>query len=371
MPRLPEAGTKPASRLPISVPYAAERPAQQASKQAQLAEQRRSLTEIVQEKLLEEYAPASVAIDQNYEIIYHNGPTNKYLLQPRGVPTQNLLELLPENLRSRIRGAFYRSGREERPAAIRTSVAGDDNKRRQILLRITKAAENLFIVVFQEKGSPPKDDVAERLDSAVIEETAIHQLEGELSATRQDLQSHIEQLKSLNEELQSSNEELQAANEELETSREELQSLNEELITVNSQLQGKIEEQDATNNDLNNFLASTNIPTIFLDQQFKVKRFTPAMLKLIKLLPSDVGRPIADMAQENLGPDLTSDARAVIEVSCPRVRSLNWAAHGMSARPCPTAPRTTASRASSSRITMSPNSRSPRSARGTLPLSRS
>ena len=97
--------TKPASRLPISVPYAAERSAQQASKQAQLAEQRRSFTEIVQEKLLEEYAPASVAIDQNYEIIYHNGPTNKYLLQPRGVPTQNLLELLPENLRSRIRGA--------------------------------------------------------------------------------------------------------------------------------------------------------------------------------------------------------------------------------------------------------------------------
>ena len=131
-----------------------------------------------------------------------------------------------------------------------------------------------------------------------------------------DLQSYIEQLKSLNEEFQSSNEELQAANEELETSREELQSLNEELITVNSQLQGKIEEQDATNNDLNNFLSRTNIPTIFLDPHFSVKRFTPAMLKLIKLLPSDVGRPIADMAQENLGPDLTSDARAVIESSC-------------------------------------------------------
>ena len=307
--------TKPASRLPISVPYATKR--QAPSAKGPMTEQSRSAMEIVQEKLLEEYGPAAVAIDQNYEIIYHNGPTNRYLHQPRGVPTQNLLELVPENLRSRIRGALYRSGREERPVVIRTSVAGDDNKTRHVTLRIMKAAENLSIVVFQEKSAPSKGEAAEQVDAAVIEETAIHQLESELSATRADLQSHIEQLKSMNEEFQSSNEELQAANEELETSREELQSLNEELITVNSQLQGKIEEQDITNNDLNNFLASTNIPTVFLDTHFRVKRFTPAMLKLIKLLPSDVGRHIVDMSQENLGPDLTSDAQTVLDSLVP------------------------------------------------------
>jgi two-component system CheB/CheR fusion protein len=314
--------TKPASRLPLSVPYATERQAAPPARLTQIAGQGKSTTEIVQEKLLEEYGPASVAIDQNYEIIYHNGPTNRYLHQPRGVPTQNLLELLPDNLRSRIRGAIYRSSREERPVVIRTSVAGDDNRNRQVSLRFTKAAENLSIVVFQEKGAPSREEAAEEVDASFIEETAIHQLESELSATRADLQSHIEQLKSLNEELQSSNEELQAANEELETSREELQSLNEELITVNSQLQGKIEEQDVTNNDLNNFLASTNIPTIFLDTHFRVKRFTPAMLRLIKLLPSDVGRPIVDMSQENLGPDLTSDAQSVLESLVPARQEL-------------------------------------------------
>ncbi len=313
--------TKPASRLPISVPYATERQAPSA-RQTQMTEQGPSVMEIIQEKLLEEYGPASVAIDQNYEIIYHNGPTNKYLRQPRGVPTQNLLELLPENLRTRIRGALYRSGREDRPVVISTSVAGDDNRKRQVSLRFTKAAENLSIVVFQEKGAPSKEEAAEQADAAVIEETAIHQLENELSATRADLQSHIEQLKSLNEELQSSNEELQAANEELETSREELQSLNEELITVNSQLQGKIEEQDETNNDLNNFLASTNIPTIFLDTNFRVKRFTPAMSRLIMLIPSDVGRPIIDMSQENLGPDLIANAQTILETLVPVTKEL-------------------------------------------------
>jgi two-component system, chemotaxis family, CheB/CheR fusion protein len=314
--------TKPASSLPISVPYVSERPAAQTPKQAQLAELKKSVTEVIQEKLLEEYAPASVAVNQNYEIIYHNGPTNRYLRQPRGVPTQNLLELVPENLRSRIRSALNQSGREERPVVIRTSMAGDDNRKRQVSLRITKAAENLSIIVFHEKGAASTEEAAEAVDSANIEETAIYQLEGELSATRADLQSHIEQLKSMNEELQSSNEEMQAANEELETSREELQSLNEELITVNAQVQDKIEEQDATNNDLNNFLASTNIPTIFLDTHFSVKRFTLAMLRLIKLLPSDVGRPIVDMSQENLGSDLISDARSVLENLLPARREL-------------------------------------------------
>jgi PAS domain S-box-containing protein len=349
--------SKPASRLPISVPYASERAAQ-APKQAQLAEQKQSFTEIIQEKLLEEYGPASVAIDQSCEIIYHNGPTNRYLRQPRGVPTQNLLELVPENLRSRIRGALYRASREEKTVSIRAGLPvasenppqspfapsaklragaggskefpplkkggrGDLPPLRQVSLRVTKAAENLYIIVFHEKGAPSKEEAAEAVDSTVIEETAIHQLESELSATKADLQSHIEQLKSLNEELQSSNEELQAANEELETSREELQSLNEELVTVNSQLQGKIEEQDATNDDLNNFQASTNIPMIFLDTHFQVKRFTPAMLRLIKLLPSDAGRPIVDMSQENLGPDLTSDAQAVLESLVPARKELD------------------------------------------------
>ncbi len=123
----------------------------------------------------------------------------------------------------------------------------------------------------------------------------------------------IEELKSSNEELQSSNEELEAANEEMETSREELQSINEELITVNAQLQSKIEEEEATNNDLNNFLSSTNIPTLFLDHQLNVRRFTPSITKLIKLIPSDIGRPIADMGLERLGAGLLADIRTALD----------------------------------------------------------
>ena len=303
--------TRPSSRLPLPVPFASERTTPP-SIRTSVTEQQQSVTGSIQETLLEEYAPAAVAINQHYDILYHNGPTNRYLRQPRGTPTQNLLELLPENLRSRLRGAIYRATQEARPVSIRASVTGDDERKRQITLRISRLKEDLFLIVFHEKGGISEQEAA-ALEAAAVDDNTVRQLESELSATRADLQSHIEQLKSLNEELQSSNEELQAANEELETSREELQSLNEELITVNSQLQAKIEEQEETNNDLNNFLASTNIPTVFLDHQFRVKRFTPAMSRLIKLIPSDVGRPIIDMSQEGLGPELIADAQAVLD----------------------------------------------------------
>ncbi len=304
------------TRLSLSVPFAAERALSVPSRQALAAANQPTITEFIQNSLLEEYSPAAIALNQNYDILYHNGPTNKYLLQPRGLPTQNLLLLLPENLRSRVRGAIYRAAQEAKPVSIRVSFPNegeqppqsppgkkrskkspsprkaakkggpaftkgkeDAQANRTVILRISKLRENIFLLVFQEKRGVPQAEEHPVAETAAVDETVVRQLESELSATRADLQSNIEQLKGLNEELQSSNEELQAANEELETSREELQSLNEELLTVNTQLQAKIEEQDATNNDLNNFLTSTNIPTIFLDHQFRVKRFTPAMLE--------------------------------------------------------------------------------------------
>ncbi|HVN23175.1 MAG TPA: chemotaxis protein CheB [Syntrophorhabdales bacterium] len=307
-------GEKQSVRMPIAVPYAAERQQSRQAKQPLPKDREKSATQSIQEALLEEHAPPAVAINRHYEIIYHNGPTHRYLHQPRGVPTQNLLEFVPSGLRNRLRSAIYRAAQEEKPVLIRAGMQVEEKeKKKRVIFRVSRVLEDLFLIVFEEEGRVAPRKEATLLEAAAIEESAMRQLESELSATRDDLQSHIEQLKGLNEELHSSNEELQAANEEFETSREELQSLNEELITVNSQLQTKIEEEETTNNDLNNFLASANIPTIFLNQQFRVKRFTPAMSKLVKLIPGDVGRPIVDMSLENLGPDLIADATAVLD----------------------------------------------------------
>ena len=290
------------ARIPLSIPYVYER-STLPTKRRSTEEHAQSITQFIQEALLDAHAPAAVAINQSHDILYHSGPTNRYLRQPRGTPTHNFMELLPGKLRNRVRAGLFRAGPGIEARHHPHLHCGRPQPEAGGGHTGPELKGKPFSHYLYGKGAAPrtrrKRSPATR---AVIEETAVRQLENELTVTRDDLQSHIEQLRSLNEELESSNEELQAANEELETSREELQSLNEELATVNTQLQTKIEEQEETNNDLNNFLTSTNMPTVFLDRGFRVKLFTPAMSRLVKLIPADVGRPIIDMSQENLGP---------------------------------------------------------------------
>ena len=122
----------------------------------------------------------------------------------------------------------------------------------------------------------------------------------ELRAVREEAQTTHEELKSANEELQSTNEELQSTNEELTTSKEEMQSMNEELQTLNSQLQAKLEDLSRTSSDMKNLLDSTGIAVLFLDEALNVRRYTPQAATLIKLIPGDVGRPLANLASDGV-----------------------------------------------------------------------
>ena len=114
----------PPLRRPLAVPYAAERSVSSPSRQEPASSDQRSTSDFIQNALIEEFTPAALALNQNFDIVYHNGPTNKYLRQPRGAPTQNLLELLPEKLLSRIRAGIYRATHEARSVSFRTSIAG-------------------------------------------------------------------------------------------------------------------------------------------------------------------------------------------------------------------------------------------------------
>jgi len=215
--------TEPSSRLPLTVPFAVERTMVPIRQQAAL-DQAHSVIQLSQDFLLEKYGPAAVTINQNYDILYNNGPTKRYLTHPRGATTTNLLELLPESLRNRIRGAIYKVSKEARPVSIRAVIAGDEGQKRQVTISVSKINDNLFLIDFKEKEGLSSEVSPEVPETVCVEETAVRQLEIELSSTRQELQSNIEQLKSLNEEFHSSNEELQASNEELQASNEELET---------------------------------------------------------------------------------------------------------------------------------------------------
>ncbi len=280
------------------------------------------VAELARGLLLEDYAPAAALINRNYEILYFHGPTHRYLRQPGGAPTLDLIALAREGLRPRIRAAVQETRRQGRRVVL--SAPGVKRDGSTVTVRVgarpvrgPRGGEELLLVTFEDESKQKR--TAAKAASSRAEEGTVKQLEFELKSTREELQSAIEELESANEELKASNEEamsmneeLQSANEELETSKEELQSLNEELNSVNSQLQEKLEELESTNNDLANLLSSADIATLFLGADYRIKRFSAAATRLFKLIPGDIGRPIGDIVARFADPELHGDVDAVI-----------------------------------------------------------
>ena len=157
----------------------------------------------------------------------------------------------------------------------------------------------------------PAEDVDARIAALKWE---LRTKEEYLQTANEELETANEEMKSSNEEMQSVNEELQSTNEELETSKEELQSVNEELNTVNTELQAKVTDLSRLNNDMNNLLGGTGIGTVFVDQQLRILRFTPAVTKMINLIQSDVGRPVGHIVSNLVNYSaLVADAQSVLD----------------------------------------------------------
>src|SRR6185295_13377919 len=172
-----------------------------------------------------------------------------------------------------------------------------------------------YLVVSFESHQPDRVRAAAapiQIDVDQLSQQQLATLEAELGTTKESLQAAIEQLEASNEELQASNEELQSSNEELQSTNEELQSVNEELYTVNAEYQRKIAELTELTNDMDNLLASTEVGTIFLDGQLRIRKFTPQIVDTFGLLPHDVGRPIETFAHKMRYPELVPDLKRVV-----------------------------------------------------------
>jgi two-component system CheB/CheR fusion protein len=298
-----------------------------------------NMARITQKAILDQFAPTAVLIDPNGDILHVQGRTGKYLETPSGGPTHNIINLAREGLRIELSSAI-RQAVSANSAVTRREIAIRHNGDVQMInlhvspQRFPKEMSGNLLVAFEDihvpstPGDTPPDG-----SNKPVESSPIIELEQELLRTREihqatveELESSNEELKSTNEELQSANEELQSTNEELESSREELQSLNEELHTINAELQSKVEELSAARDDMRNLLNGTQMATIFVDNDQRIRRFTKDATSIINLIESDIGRPLRHVATNLAHNNIIADLSEVLNTLSPKaveVRTTN------------------------------------------------
>jgi len=310
-------------RVEVPIATAAGRQALSARRSPASPPASAKLADLMRSLLLENFAPAAVLIDRRAEILYTFGSTDRYLTIPSGEPTRNLMLLAREGLRSHLRSAIDRALQQQGAPVVLADVRVIRPSGSYFVIVTVRAVplptdpEGLLLMTFQDDDrSPPSPSVpvAKNAD----EESALRRLQSELMETGRELQDTVrdleqsnEDLKASNEEIMSMNEELQSANEELETSKEELQSLNEELTTANGQLQEKVADLESANNDVANLLRCSEAAIVFLDGRFRIKRYTPHATKLFGLIPTDLERPLNQIAPNFIDDALHRDIEQV------------------------------------------------------------
>ena len=277
-------------------------------------------TQFMEAILSQQDAPPCVIINDVCDIVYVHGRTGKFLEPAEGKVSVNILDMARPGIRAELVAALRQVHASKYEVIRPQKEIGFGGQRICFNLILTPLdhgpARGFVMVVFKEDDGEV-DPSALQGDEPLPSGKSINQLELELRDTRENLQTNIEELqasneelKSTNEELQSTNEELQSTNEELETSKEELQSLNEESVTVNAELQSRIDELSKTTDDMKNLLDSTDIATVFVDGELRIRSYTPRAVDLLPLQPTDKGRLISNLAS-NLNPSV--DLREIAE----------------------------------------------------------
>jgi two-component system, chemotaxis family, CheB/CheR fusion protein len=299
------------------------------------------LHKAVDRVVLNHYAPVGVVIDAQLKILQFRGQTGAYLEPSPGPASLNLLNMVKNGLRLELRTAIHQakqSGQDVRKEGIplredSRSSADGQVRIRQVRIDVIPfkpeaAHENHFLILFEEiplvtsvaSQTQPKQPTQSKRNQQSSEQPEIQRLQQELDNAKVYLQSITEEhqatnqdLRAANEEILSSNEELQSTNEELQTAKEEIQATNEELSTINDELYRRHAETTQISNDFQNLLGSINIPILMLEEDLRIRRFTPTAAKLFNLIPTDIGRPLSDIKHNLTITDLEQQILAVID----------------------------------------------------------
>jgi two-component system CheB/CheR fusion protein len=296
--------------------------------------QKRSVTglSVIQDhlKALEESGPPSIWVDEDYMILNISESAGRYLVYPGGPVTNHLLHLVRPELQTELRSALFQAFENGRSMVSTPLNVYFDGGMERVVIAVRPDQRNTEInqehgrralVIFMQdesaadlEGSQTAGDGSIRQSDDIVQqlEREVHHLSSRLQASLEEFNSSNEEMKAANEELQSINEEYRSTTEELETSKEELQSVNEELQTVNNELRNNVEEISRAHSDLENLMYATQIATLFLDRDLKIKRYSPGMETLFNIKPTDRGRPISDFTHKLGYQNLVEDARTIL-----------------------------------------------------------
>ncbi len=265
--------------------------------------------------LLDELMPPSLLVDDRGELVHSFGGATRFLKLRDGRQGLDAFEMVESELRMVLIGGLQRALKEPTSIVFK-GVRIEDELYKVTVRRVqNKKGPTAHVLISFESldaatpvPAPPETEI----DLRQVPREQLGALEAELSRTKENLQAATEELETSNEELQAANEELLASNEELQSTNEELQSVNEELYSVNAEYQRKIADLTELANDMDNLLSSTDIGTIFLDRDLKIRKFTPQIAENFSLLAGDVGRPIETFTYAVDHPELNEDLKRVL-----------------------------------------------------------
>ncbi len=283
--------------------------------------------------VLSRFGPAGVVVDETLRIVNYRGDVAMYLVTPEMEQGADLMAMVRADLRAILSTAIEQARRSDAAVVAESPAVTENDWSRPVAISVIPLSlagnpRHFLILLGRSTETATTEGLPKRFQNEAphnavtsVEEENVN-LRKELTSTREYLQSVIEELRSTNEEVQSANEELQSTNEEMQTSKEELQSSNEELHTINAELQSRNSELAQVNDDLVNLLGSMNMPIVMTDRDLRIRRFTPVAEKSLRLIPTDVGRPIADLKPRINAPDLEEILREVLDTLQPYEREV-------------------------------------------------
>jgi two-component system CheB/CheR fusion protein len=296
--------------------------------------QHRTSPQEVHHRLLEDYAPPSILIDENNDVVYATRQAGRFLHYPGGETSNNILTTIHPDLQLELRAALFQASQSHQKVTTGYIAISEGRKSTSVRIVICPAqdqhaATGITLLAFEELGEPIEGQVA--IPSSDNNSLARH-LEEELKQTKEQLRSVVDQyevaledVKASNEELQAINEELRSTTKEMETSKEELQSTNEELITVNLEMKMKVDETAKANDDLQNFISATEIAVVFIDRGMRIKRYTRPSTKIFNLIATDIDRSLLDITHRLEYPAIAQDIEQVFEKLQPVEREVRSA----------------------------------------------